>query len=470
MRAKFIGIDVGTSSCKGVLLDERGEILRIASAPYPLIRSPEGIEQAGKDLWEGVKQTVRVLMEGVDKEEVLSLGVTSQGITFLPVNGEGKPLSNAISWLDTRAVKELEIVRGRFSDEEIFLLTGKRLEAYYLLPKLLWLRSNKREIYEKAWKFLMVADFIMMKLSGEVVTDHTLAGGSLLYDVRENRWSERLLEAFDLPKGKFPSLRWAGEVVGYVRGEIARELGLGEKVRIVVAGQDQKCADFGAGLNEEGIAISLGTASAISTLVSRPLLDHKMRIPLFPYISPGEWVLEGVVATAGASYDWMKRILGRGLRDYEPKPQHLSSLPFFLPHLTGASSPLWDKEARGSFHNLSLSTGREDLLYAVLEGVSFEIRRNVEVLGELAGERKEVIIFGGGVRNKIWRLLLTNLLGRRVKHLRMTEAPALGSALLAGKAMGWKGVAKLRSEEMEPVEEWQEALEGRYRTYLFLQP
>jgi len=464
-RISFLGIDVGTSSCKGILIDEKGKILAQAQAHYPLIFNQFGIEQSPFELWEGVKKTILEIIKRVDVE-IGGVGVTSQGITFILVDKEGNPLANAISWLDTRARKELGEVLSFFSEKEIFSLTGKRAEAYYVLPKILWLRKHKREIYEKADKFLFVADFVIKKLTGETSTDHTLAGGTLLYDVVRNRWSSEIMEKFSIPFSKFPPLVWAGNIVGFVQDEGS---GLKKGTPVVIAGQDQKCAAFASGLRDRIATISLGTASAITTLTYSPLLDNDMRIPLFPYIAPGLWVLEGVVSTAGASYDWGRNVI-RGKIRRLPPIEKITQAPFFLPHLSGASSPLWRKEALGSFRNLSLSTTAEELLFAILEGVCFEIRRNVEVMEELMGEINGFIAFGGGTKEGIWREILTNVLGKGVYFPGIRETTAYGAALLAGRSLGFfKELPKTKGKCLEPNDELKKIFEERYHHYKTLE-
>jgi xylulokinase len=464
-RISFLGIDVGTSSCKGILIDEQGKILAQAQAHYPLIFNEFGIEQSPFELWEGVKKTVLEIIKRADVE-IRSVGVTSQGITFIPVGKEGNPLANAISWLDTRATKELEEILSIFSEKDIFSLTGKRAEAYYVLPKILWLRKHKREIYEKADKFLMVADFVIKKMAGETSTDHTLAGGTLLYDVVRNRWASEVMKEFSISPSKFPPLVWTGNAVGVVQNE---ETGLKKGTPVVIAGQDQKCAAFASGLRDGIATISLGTASAITTLAPSPLLDDKMRIPLFPYISPGLWVLEGVVSTAGASYDWGRKIMGKKLKSL-PSIEKIPQSPFFLPHLSGASSPLWRKEARGSFRNLSLSTTGEEMLFAIMEGVCFEIRGNVEAMEELIGDIKGFIAFGGGAKEEIWRKILTNILGKEVYFPEIREATAYGAGLLAGRSSGFfEEFPKNNGEYLEPDGTLKKIFEERYYRYKALE-
>ncbi|MBC7327397.1 hypothetical protein H5T87_04700 [bacterium] len=457
-RAKFIGIDVGTSGCKGLVLDEKGKILAKAYVEYPLLYKQWGIEQSPLQLWQAVERIITKLESTTEPDEIKGIGITSQGITFIPVDGKGKPLSDAISWLDTRATEELKEILKEFSPEEIFHLTGKRAEAYYVLPKLLWLMKNQPHIYEKTSKFLLVADYINLKLTGEIATDHTLASGTLLHNVRQNKWSNYILEKFAINPANLPSLHHAGEVTGYWK-----------RIPVTIAGQDQKCAAYAVGLRTGKATISLGTASAITTLVEKPVLDAMMRIPLFPYIIKNSWVLEGVVSTAGAAYDWAKKTL-KGKLTHQLSADKIRNLPFFLPHLSGASSPLWREDIRGSFHNISLSTTPEEMLLCILEGVCFEIRKNIEVIEELVGEIEEIIVFGGGAKNKVWLILLANSLGRNIIVPRIEETTAYGAALLAGKAMGvLKEEPLTKVQVIECKDEMKAILEERFQKYLLYQ-
>ncbi len=440
----LIGIDLGTTGIKAALCSPRGEVLGESYLEYPLLRPAPGVVEQDAALWwsltvEAVQRVMRAA--GVSRERVRALSVSSQGISFVPVDEEGHPLGPAINWLDTRAADEAEIIRRRFSDADLFALTGKRASPAYVLPKLLWLRMHRADLYHRAFKFLMGLDYLLFHLCGRFVTDHTMAGGTLLYDITRLEWSETLLDAFDISVSRLPEVRWAGTPLGTLRPQAAEEMGLWPGAVVVVGGQDQKCAALGASIHPGAATVSLGTASAVSALVDRPRLDPRRRIPLFPFVVPGYWDLEGVVGTAGGALRWLRETLFPDATYDDLSGLAADSPPgangvCFYPHLSGAGSPHWRADVWGAFTGLTLAAGAADLVRSVFEGVAMQIRENLEAMQEIGCEVGELILFGGGARSSLWPQVIADVTARPVTVVAMPDVANWGAALLAGIGAG----------------------------------
>jgi xylulokinase len=343
--------------------------------------------------------------------------------------------------LDSRATAEAASIRQRYSDADLFHITGKRASPSYVLPKLLWLRDHDPKVYHRTHKFLMGHDFLVFKLTGEYVTDHSMAGGTLLYDITDLAWSRELVDAFQINVQQLPAVEWSGTLVGRLKPDVARDLGLREDTVVAVGGQDQKCAALGANIRPGVATISLGTASAISCLTDQPLLDPERRIPTFPFVVRGIWDLEGVVGTAGGAFRWLRETLF-ATASYDTLVAMASQSPpgangvCFYPHLSGAGSPHWQADVWGTFCGLSLATSAGDLIRSVLEGVAFQIRENLEVLKSMNIPIEELVLFGGGAQSPVWSQMISDIAGKPASATGMVDVANWGACVLAGVAAG----------------------------------
>jgi xylulokinase len=440
----LIGIDLGTSGCKAAIYDELGALRGEGYLEYGLITSsPTMIEQDPEVWWRLTCRVIGLALDAAeaDRSEVAAIAVSSQGISFVCLNGAGQPLGNAINWLDGRAAAECETILARFDAGMLFALTGKRVAPFYVLPKLLWLREHRPDVWARTRTVLMGHDYLVHRLSGARITDHSMAGGTLLYDLQALDWSSALLDAFEIPRAWLPELRWSGTPVGLLLPDVARELGLLPDVVVVTGGQDQKCAALGAGIRDGVATLSLGTASAIVQVMDVPLTDPQMRIPTFAFVQRGRWVLEGVIATGAGSLRWHRDTLAPGMA-YAALDAEAAVIPRgaegirFYPHLSGAGSPHWRPAARAAFEGLSLASTRGHLTRALLEGVAYEMRANLEVTQALAGRVSEAIVFGGGAKSALWRAIIGDVLGMPLAWTPNVETASLGAAMLAGVGCG----------------------------------
>jgi xylulokinase len=440
----LLGIDLGTTGCKAALYDEHGALAGESYLEYGLITlSPVMIEQDPLAWWDLTCRAVRGAIAAADARpaDVRALAISSQGISFLLVDGAGRPLGNAINWLDGRATAECAAILEQIDRERLFRITGKRAAPFYVLPKLLWLRRHRPDAWGAASKLLMGQDYLVYRMCGQSVTDHSLAGGTMLYDLQGLDWCDELLSTFDIPRDLLPEIRWAGTLAGQLLPAAAAELGLLPGTPVVVGGQDQKCAALGAGIADGTATISLGTASAIEQIMDWPLTDPLQRVPSFTFVQPERWVLEAVVGTSAGALRWYRDTMARGI-SYAALDVEAAQIPpgadgvMFLPHLTGAGSPYWVTAGRGTFHGLSLATTPGHLTRAVLEGVAYQLAANLAVTQDLAGPVGQTILFGGGARSGLWRQIIADVCNRPVAWTPTVETAGLGAAMLAGLGCG----------------------------------
>ena len=377
-----------------------------------------------------------------------------QGITVVPVDKALNPLCNALSWLDVRAEEETAPIIEDVGFDAMFLHTGKPVDACYTLPKILWLKKHRPEIFENAWKFLMPMDYLIGKLTGKCVTDHSMASGTLFYDIKELCWSDKVLNYYGIPAEKLPELCWSQEAVGTVLPEVAAELGLDENCVVAVGAQDQKCAAFGVGLDNETMTISLGTAAAIEKRWSEAKTEVNKGVGWCGYVEPGTWVTEGVINTAGTCLRWARDMLfpGEGydtINKEALEARERGSSVMFYPYLGGPSCPDFYPESQGCFYGVNLATRRGDFALAVMEGIAFQIRILLEAM-DAYGTVNTLSLFGGGANSDLWCQIIADATGMRIQIPETTEAAAAGAARLAAIAAGDPMPALCFSKTYEP--------------------
>ena len=434
----YIGLDLGTTGCKSTVFDADGRVRGSAYIEYSLLVDGDFVEQEPAEWWDlSCEAILRALEEaGCDREAVGGISISSQGISFVPVDGAGAALGRAVNWLDMRAVKEAQELEAVYGADEWFRLTGKRPDPSYILPKLLWMRRHDPARWERTDKILTAHDFLLYRLTGQLVTEHTMAGGTLLYSLEERGWHSQIFDRFHIPRNIFPPICRAGTAFPISREAMLR-LGLGPAVRVAVGGQDQKLAAFGAGIAPDAATLSLGTAGAMEFLCSRPVLDPQCRLPLFSYLFEGQWVAESVVSTSGVALKWLRNTLFPGRSYRELDELAAASSPgaggiCFFPHLTGASAPHWKAETRGGFHGITLNTTAGDMVRGVLEGIAFELRESMEIYQSMTElPLREARVFGGGAASPVWCDILSQVFDLPLTAYSCPEIANYGAARLA---------------------------------------
>lgn len=442
-----MSIDLGTTGCRAVAVGEGGAARAAHHVEYGLTHpEPGAAEQEAEGWWSAARTCVRTVAEALaEPAAVAAVGISAQGHSWAPTTAELRPLRPALTWLDTRAAgharRLLEAKGAHFWGRR----AGKAPGPWHTLPQILWLREHEPATERDAAHYLYAHDFLLARLTGAPVTDFTTAAASLLFSVQGFGWDHDLAREWDVDVGRFAPVRAAGTPAGVLDWEAARSLGLPAGIPVAVGAQDQKCAALGAGL-EEGVATcSLGTAAAITALVKRPSFDESAGIPCFPYLAQGTWVLEAPLTTAGACLRWL-RDLGRGLGGEGLSFDDLTTMAAhapagsggvrFFPFLAGAGAPHWVAAAQGGFVGLGLDTTPGHLARAVLEGVAFEVRSNLDAMQQQGVEIRRLRVFGGGARSDLWVGIIARAAGLPVERCAQVETAATGAAALALAAAG----------------------------------
>lgn len=436
MSKYLIGIDLGTTVCKCSIYDDAMKLVSQAGIEYSLIYIDGHIEQDANLWWELSKEVVIKALEKIpDKNDVKAISVSSQSMAFVPLDKSGNTISNAISWLDERGYSELEQIESRFGERKIYERTGKWLYGAYVLPKLLWLKKNDPDFF-LASKIAFPMDFLIFKLTGLLITDRTIASGTMMYNIVKNEWDQDILDMFGIDIDKLPQVCLSATKAGVIKEEIAKVLGIGADVQIIVGGQDQKCASLAAGITESVCTVSLGTAAAVEMLYDKPVMDPNMKIPVFSYLTENTWVSETAIACAGAAVRWYKQTFAPFLSydqldDMAYKEYAKHNGIFFYPYLSS------NDELSGTFYGLGLDSDIAKTYMAVREGITFEISLLMDMMKAVPGAKspQKIVVFGGGSYSQLWCQLIADICDMPVKVMDTSEMAAKGACMLAGAGM-----------------------------------
>lgn len=419
----YIGIDLGTTGCKTVLFAADGSPVCEYNKEYELIFKGTYVEQDANDWWRLVLEGMKYVVSESKITDIRGISVSTQGISFVPVDKEGNTLYNAISWLDMRAEKECTELIEKFGNKAVFDITGKPCLCDYSLPKIRWFSDNCGEVLERTWKILFPLDYLNLKLCGKAITDYTIAGGSMLYDIHEKKWHSELVNFAGITDDILPEVLPMGTDIGCLLPEIASEVGITGNCRIYLGGQDQKLAAIGAGIGGDVCTVSFGTATAISRLADKFEFDEKSSVTLFRF-DDEKYIREVALMTTGAALRWLTRTLYGGISYKE------------MDKLAGESEPgangvkfKSDLSVGGVISGITLSTTASDIIYALYEGVAEDIAAAVNELGGASCLK----VFGGGAKSVIWCTIVSRICKMPVEILSIPETASLGAAILASK-------------------------------------
>ncbi|UCH88336.1 MAG: xylulokinase [Thermoplasmata archaeon] len=443
----ILAIDAGTTGCRAVAFSGDGE--RVASAyrefpgSYP---RPNWVEQDATEWWKAICESTRGVMKELgNNTDIAAVAVTNQRETVVPVAEDGKPLRGALVWQDRRSTKECEFIESELGADRIYDVTGLVIDPYFTLPKLVWLQLNEPEVFSAASKFLLVHDYVVFKLTGRCVTEHSNASRTMLFDLKSREWSPEILARFEISEEKLPELLPPGTLVGEIAKEASEQTGLPEGTGIYTGGGDQQCAALGCGVVKSGrVSATTGTGTFCLAFSAVPLWDApQRRLLCSAHALPGTYVVEASIFTTGAAYRWLRNnfaqdLLGAAETDpYDVLNEEAKTSAAgargvtFIPHLAGAGAPHWNPSAVGVLHGLSVGHTRGDIVRAMMEGTSVEIKKNLEVMKAMKIPITELCITGGGARSKLWAQIQADMCGIPVLRSPTEDATALGAAILA---------------------------------------
>lgn len=446
----FLGIDVGTTGVRAIIMDAEGKVVAEGKADQPLhTPRPNWAEQDPADWWSSTVKAVRACMEralandGGHARKITGIGLSGQmhGTAFLDSGGE--VLRPAMLWCDQRTdeqCSEIEaLVGGR---ETLIQLTSNKAINGFSAPKILWVKKNEPHVYEEIRKVLLPKDYVRFKMTGSMATDVSDASGTLLFDVANRKWSQQMHAALEIPESWMPDCAESPEIVAKVTQEASQVLGIPAGTPVVAGAGDQAAGAVGNGIVTSGAAsCALGTSGVVFWHCDEPVFDREARLHSFCHAIPGKWHLMGVTLAAGGSLRWFHDTLchedSYDLMTAEAKKVEPGSEGLvFLPYLAGERTPYTDANARGAFVGLSLRHGKAHMTRAVMEGVAMSLRDCVELAGEVGVGASEVRVTGGGARSKLWREILAALMNSTVNITSVDEGPAYGAAILAAVGVG----------------------------------
>jgi xylulokinase len=485
----LLGIDAGTSSVKAVLLDLSGDLCAISTVEYPLHHLQSGwVEQDPEDWWQATCKAIRESLEKVQRgaERVIGMAVSSQAPTLLPLDSAGRPLRPAMIWMDRRAEAETVHLTEELGADEIYRITGNRPDAFYMAPRLLWLRNHEPEILKQTWKFVQVNGYINYRLTGRLTVDPAHAVLMQMRNFATGEWSEKLCSACGVDPAQLPEIVESHHVQGKVTAKAAEATGLKAGTLVMAGTVDSPAAALEAGVTEPGIAVEMTGTSTVVIIPNDRGITEPALIAM-PHALPGIHLLLGAMVSSGGCLRWFRDQFGptnsqavnEGFGDaYDQLSQQASEVApgsggvIFLPYMMGERSPIWHTNARGVFFGLSLATPKAAIVRAIMEGAAFALRHNVEVAARAGVEVHEMRSVGGCSRSDPWNQIKADVLGMPLLLPRTSVGSPFGAAILAGMGAevfpdvkkSLQGMVQL-SRRFEPNRANHEIYTQRYRVF-----
>jgi len=479
----YIGVDLGTSALKLLLMDAEGRILNVVSREYPLEFPQPGWSQQDPEDWKNaVLGGIPELLEGFDSRCVAGIGCGGQMHGLVILDEQDQVIRPAILWNDGRTAPQVEYLNTVIGKDNLSRWTANIAFAGFTAPKLLWVREQEPENFAKIRKVMLPKDYVNYILTGVHACDYSDASGMLLLDVRNKCWSKEMLDLCGLAMDQMPALFESSACIGRLKPDIARLLGLPETVQVCAGAGDNAAAAVGTGVvGEGGCNISLGTSGTVFISSEAFGVDQSNALHAFAH-ADGGYHLMGCMLSAASCNKWLMEDIFR-TNDYAAEQaaiadDRLGNNPvFFLPYLMGERSPINDTNARGTFIGMSMDTSRADLTLAVLEGVAFAIRDSVEVARALGSEIPSSKICGGGAKSSLWKKILANVLNIPLEVPESEQGPGMGGAMLAMVAAGeYDSVAEVCGKfvrvasTVTPDPELAARYEKRYRQFRKIYP
>ena len=476
----YIGVDLGTSALKLVMMKGNGELVKTVSKEYPLYFPRSGwSEQNPTDWFSAVKEGLKELAACTDEKIAgISFGGQMHGLVIL--DKDDNVLRPAILWNDGRSTEETDYLNNVIGKEKLSKLTANIAFAGFTAPKILWVKNNEPEIFAKISKIMLPKDYISYMLSGSFSTDYSDASGMLLLDVKNKKWSKEMIDICSISEDMLPKLYESYEVVGAIKPELAKELGLNDDIKIIAGAGDNAAAAIGTATVGEGACnISLGTSGTVFISSKNFGVDSFNALHSFAHADGNYHLMGCMLSAASCNKWWMEEILKT--KDFAKEQNNIDNLGennvFFLPYLMGERSPHNDPAARGTFVGMSMDTKREDMTLAVFEGVTFALRDSLEVARSLGIKIERTMICGGGAKSPLWKKLVANILNVEVDVPVSEEGPGFGAAILAAVGCGEyesvedaaKSVIKIK-EKIKPEADLVVKYEEKYQKFKKIYP
>ncbi len=477
----YVGVDLGTSSVKLLLMEENGEIRNIVSKEYPrYFPKPGWSEQKPEDWWEQFVAGMKELLSGIDHNEVdgISFGGQMHGLVILDENDN--VLRPAILWNDGRTQEECDYLNITVGREKVSSYTANMALTGFTAPKILWVKKHEPDIFKKIAKIMLPKDYLAYRLSGVHCTDVSDASGMLLFDVKNKCWSKEMIEIVGIREEQLAKIFESYEVVGTLTEAAAQELDLPQGVRVIAGAGDNAAGAVGTGTLGHGMcSVSLGTSGTVFIATDEFAVDDANAMHSFAHANGRYHFLGCMLSAASANKWWMDEIIGT--KDYPKEQEGIVGLGdnqvFFLPYLMGERTPHNNPNARGTFVGMTMDTTRADMTQAVLEGVTFALRDALEIARSFGVKIERVRLNGGGAKSPLWCRIVANIMDVKVDKINSAEGPGFGAAILAavgcGKYASVEEAAKKLIKVVDTTEQDEEIVakyEKKYRTFKQIYP
>lgn len=486
MLGYLLGLDIGTSAIKALLLEIDGTVVGSVFVQYPLFSPRPGwSEQNPEDMWQATITAIQSVLArfSIAPETVLGVGLSGQMHSSVFLDEDRQVIRPAILWNDVRTSGQCRFIERTVDPEVLRSEVCNPVLEGFTLPKVLWLKDNEPENYARLRSLVLPKDYVRFRLTGNLHMEVSDAAGMLMMNVRKQTWSKPILDAFSLDGDILPPIVQSAEVTGAITPEAAKITGLKAGTPVVGGGADNACGAVGSGVVTSGRGMmSLGTSGVILAHLAKPQPITTGTVHMFNSCVPGQFYMMGVMLSAGLSFSWFRKLLG-GEKSYDRLTQKASTVPpgsrglLFLPYLTGERTPHGDANARGSFVGLSATHGEAELTRAVLEGVAFGLCDSVELLREAGWSGTSLRALGGGARSALWKEIIASATGLVLEEINIDEGPALGAAILAGVgAEIYQSVCEASDSiikverSVEPNTEWHKGYVELHQIYKDLYP
>lgn len=447
-----LGIDIGTTCTKAVVLAKSGEVVSSGSHGYRLISNGSHIEQRAEDWTEAVVQATREALRSVDGNQIEAISLSTQGASCVAMDKDWNAIGNALTWMDTRAVAEARELEEKLTSDYIYATTGWKPNPTLDAAKIMYMKKQPQ--YANAVCFISTLEFANLFLTGSAVVDPTNAAMRQLYNIEKGCWDERLLEASEIQEEELTPVLPTGARIGELTHNAAKLMGLPVGIPVFNGAHDQYCAAIGAGaVNEGDMLLSAGTTWVLLGITTKPMFTKS-------YIAAGKHPVAGLygalasLITSGASLQWYKeQFVSEGFREIDDEvAKRKDSDLFFYPYLAGAAYPIWKLNAKGAFTGVGLSHDRFDFARAIMEGVAFGVKRGLEDFAENGTIVKQLMILGGAAKSIVWSEMIADVTGIPIVRLNQADICAVGAGMIAALGIGWFDSYESAAKTMTKVE------------------
>ncbi|MBN1479644.1 hypothetical protein JXA70_05180 [candidate division KSB1 bacterium] len=449
----LIGLDIGTTGCKAIIFDVTGRIIGQASREYPvLFPKPDWAEQDAETVYGLAIEALQEAVSFTHADPPVALAISCQGEAVMPVDAQGNPLRPVILGMDRRTRAENIWLADKFGAETLFERTGMPMHTINTLPKLLWLKKNTPDLWSIAEQFTLYEDFFVRRFTGKAVISHCLASRTQMYDIHKGEWASDILEACGIELARLAPLASPDGVIGTIKQDVLQQLGLSRDVLVVAGGHDQACAALGSGVVHPGMAmVSTGTAEVVEVASDAPVLAPALRdggISIYKHVVPGLFLAMTLNHSGGLSLRWFRdnfaekeqelaRAQGSDAYDLILKKARPGATDLFvLPHFSGSGTPLLDTTSKCAIIGITFETNKSDIAKAILEGLTFELKANLDLLRSCGIPIQSMHAVGGGAKSALWLQLKADICDVTIRVPFITEAACLGAALIAGVGAG----------------------------------